>query len=212
MVLSSLGSKAGKPGGTYLVPGAQFGILLRPAAGLLPAVVQQISIRLKANYTPVSGRLRVRLVAPERWSPNTPSEYDLLPIAATYTAAELAALPNNLLTVDLSAYNIRLPATGFFVLIEGLATVAGEQYVTDKIVGNVRSGMAVIVTATNPQNPATFRETPLVEFPVIGWTASITDTETMSRQGYSKPWHFRQHDHDSKKTNNIDISLTILAE
>ncbi len=38
-----------------------------------------------------------------------------MPLTATYTAAELAALPDHVLTVDLSAYRILLPATGFFV-------------------------------------------------------------------------------------------------
>ena len=208
VVLSSLGSKIGKLRGTYLVPGTQFGILLRPQAGSLPAVVQQINVRLQANHVPVSGRLRVRLVAPERWSATTPSEHDLLPIAATYTAAELAALPNNLLTVDLSAYNIRLPSTGFFVLIEGLGTAVGETYVTDKLDGT----SYVVVTATDLQNPATFRQTPVAEFPVISWAASVTDTETMTRLGYTKPWHFKRSDRDSKKTDNVDLSLTILAE
>ncbi|WP_345127083.1 hypothetical protein, partial [Hymenobacter antarcticus] len=120
-VLSSLGTKIGKSHGTVLVPGAQYGILFQPAANLLPAVVQQIRVRFQFNRQSHSlvGRVRVRLVAPERGSSATPSMHDLVPIAATYTAAELAALPDHLLVLDLSAYNIRLPATGFFVLIVG---------------------------------------------------------------------------------------------
>ena len=212
VMLSSLGTKAAKPHGTILVPGAQYGILFQPAANLLPAVVQQISLRLGSARPPTAGRIRVRLVAPERGSSSTPSAHDLVPIAATYTAAELAALPDHVLTVDLSAYSIRLPATGFFVLIEGLATVAGEMFVTDKMVGNMNSGKMVIVTAPDPQNPATFRETPALDFPVISWTASITEIETVTRLGYSKPWTFKRRERDSKKSDNVDISLTILAE
>ena len=213
VVLSSLGTKIGKPHGTVLVPGAQYGILFQPAANLLPAVVQKISVRFR--FSPQShsliGRVRVRLVAPERSSSAMPSAHDLVPIAATYTAAELAALPNHLLVLDLSAYNIRLPATGFFVLIEGLPTNAGETYVTDKIVGN-RPGDAITITATDPTNPTTFRETPTFDYPVIAWAASITDVVTVMRRDYSKPWHFRQQNRDSRKTDNPDISLTILAE
>lgn len=214
VVLSSLGTKVGKPHGTVLVPGAQYGILFQPAASQLPAVVQQISVRFR--FSPQShslvGRVRVRLVAPERGSSAMPSAHDLVPIAATYTAAELAVLPNHLLVLDLSAYNIRLPAAGFFVLIEGLPTNAGETYVTDKIIGNSRSGTAVIITATDPTNPATFRETPTFDYSVVAWAASITDVVTVLRQGYSKPWRFRQQNRDSRKTDNPDISLTILAE
>lgn len=169
VVMSSLGIKAGKPHGTVLVPGAQYGILFQPAANLHPAVVQQINIQFRVNQhsQSLAGRIRVRLVPPERGSAATPSSHDLVPIAATYTAAELAALPNHLLNVDLSAYNTRLPTTGLFVLIEGLATVAGETYVTDKMVGNTRTGTCVVFTASDPQNSATFRETPVFDFPVV---------------------------------------------
>ncbi len=212
-VLSSLGTKVGKRSGTVLVPGAQYGILFQPAANLLPAVVQQISVRFR--FSPQShalvGRVRVRLVAPERGSSAMPSAHDLVPIAATYTAAELAALPDHLLVLDLSAYHIRLPATGFFVLIEGLATNAGETYVTDKLVGK-RVGDAITITATDPQNPATFRETSTFDYPVVAWAASITDATTVTRRDYSKPWTFRGQNRDSRKTENPDISLTILAE
>ena len=214
LVLSSLGAKVGKPHGTMIVPGAQFGILFQPAANMPPAVVQQISVRFDLNKQShaLVGRIRVRLVALKRGSSMTPSEHDLLPIAATYTAAELAALPNHLLTVDLSSYNIRLPATGFFVLVEGLTTIAGETYVTDKFVGSGSKILPVIVTASDPQNPATFRETPAFDYPAISCAASITEVETVTRLGYSKPWHIKWQEHNSKKTENVDVSLTILAE
>ena len=214
VVLSSMGAKAGKPHGSMIVPGAQFGILFRPAASMQPAVVQQISVQFELNKQShaLVGRVRVRLVDLERGSSMTPSAHDLLPIAATYTAAELAALPNHLLTVDLSAYNIRLPASGFFVLVEGLATIAGETYVTDKFVGSGKNFLPVIVTASAPQNPATFRETPAFDFPAVCWVPSITDVETVTRQGYNKPWHVKRQEHNSKKTDNVAISLTILTE
>lgn len=214
VVLSSVGTKAGKPHGTLLVPGAQFGILFRPAANMLPAVVQKIGVQFEPNEQShaLAGRVRVRLVALERGSSMTPSAHDLLPISATYTAAELAALPNHLLTVDLSTYNIRLPASGFFVLVEGLATIAGETYVTDKFVGSGKSFLPVVVTAADSQNPATFRETPAFDFPAVCWVSSVTDVETVTRQGYNKPWHIKRQEHNSKKTDNVVISLTILAE
>ena len=214
VVLSSVGEKAGKLHGTILVPGAQFGILFRPMAGMLPAVVQQISVQFQLNKQAhaLAGRVRVRLVALERGSSMTPSAHDLLPIAATYTAAELDALPNHLLTVDLSAYSIRLPAFGFFVLVEGLATVAGETYVTEKFAREKGKESYVVVTASDPQNPATFRETPAWDHPAVAWISSITDVETVTRQGYSKTWHIKRQEHNSKKTDNVAISLTILAE
>ena len=214
VVLSSVGTKAGKLHGSVLVPGAQYGILFRPAASMLPAVVQQISVQFELNKQAYAlvGRARVRLVALERGSSMTPNAHDLLPIAATYTAAELDALPNHLLTIDLSSYNIRLPASGFFVLVEGLATIASETYVTDKFVGSGKNFLPVVVTASDPQNPATFRETPAFDFPAVCWVSSITDVETVTRQGHNKPWHIKRQEHNSKKTDNVAISLTILAE
>lgn len=214
VVLSSIGTKVGKLHGTIIGPGAQFGILFRPAANMLPAMVQQINVQFKLNKQShaLVGRVRVRLVALERGSSMTPSAHDLLPIAATYTAAELATLPNHLLTVDLSSYNIRLPATGFFVLVEGLATIAGETFVTDKFVGSEGKLDHVVVTASDPQNPGTFRETRSFDYPAISWTSSITEVETVTRLGYSKPWHIKQQEHHSEKTENVAVSLTILAE
>ena len=209
VVLASVGTKPAKPRGTMLIPGAQYGILFQPAASLLPAVVQEISLRLGASRPPTAGRIRVRLVAPERGSTSTPSAHDLVPIAATYTAAELAALPDHVLRVDLSAYNLRLPATGFFVLIEGLATVPGESFVADKLVGG---GKLLVVTATDPKDPATFHETDALEFPVVSLTASFTETATVTRLGSGKGWTYKNSGHDSKKNDNVDISLTILAE
>lgn len=214
LVLSSLGTKVGKPHGAMIVPGAQFGILFRPAANTLPAMVQQISVKFHFNKQShvLAGRVRVRLVALERGSSMTPSAHDLLPIAATFTARELDSLPNHLLTIDLSSYNIRLPPTGFFVLVEGLTTIAGETYITDKMVSNKGKSSYVIVTASDPQNPATFRETPAFDYPAISWTSSITEAETVTRLGYNKPWHIKRQEHNSEKTENVDVSLTILAE
>ena len=96
-------------------------------------------------------------------------------------------------------------------MIEGLPTNAEETYVTDKIVGN-RPGDDITITATDPHNPATFRETHTFDYPVVAWAASITDVVTVSRRDYGKPWRFRQQNRDSRKTDNPDISLTILAE
>lgn len=178
-----MGTKVSKLHGLVVVPGAQFGILFRPAANMLPAIVQQISIQFEFNKQShsLTNRVRVRLVRLERGSSMTPSAHDLRPITATYTAAELAVLPDHLLTVDLSMYNIRLPAIGFFVLIEGLATIAGETYVTDKFVSNDGKDQYVVVTATDPQNPATFRESSAWDYPAISWIASITEIDTVIR-------------------------------
>ena len=214
VVLSSLGTKVGKTRGQMIVPGHQFGVLFRPDGNVLPAIAQQITIRFHVNkqsHEPI-GRVRVRLVAVQRGSSMSPSANDLLPIAATFTAAELAALPNQLLTIDLSAYNLRLPASGFFVLVEGLPTIPGESYVANKLEPRNGKLVALIVTATDPNDPATFRETPAFDYPAISRTASITDVQTLVRLGYDKPWHYTPSGHDSKKTENVDISLTILAE
>ena len=121
-------------------------------------------------------------------------------------------MPDHVLTVDLSAYILYLPATGFFVLLEGLATTAGESYVTDKLVGNKGSGTLVVVTASNPHNPATFRETRAFDYPMVAWASSVTETQTFTRLGHDKPWTLKRHDRDANKADNVDISLTILAE
>ena len=227
LTLSSLGTKAKRlggymqMGGSLMVPGAQFGILFRLAADAPPAVVQQVSIRL-ASRQAKAGRIRVRLVAPERGSTTTPSTRELAPISATYTAAQLNDMLDGLLTVDLSAYNIQMPASGFFVLIEGLATIEGETYVTDGVVGGKLSGKGVptIITATNPNIPATFHETPAFDFPGVATATSFTSAETVHRRGDHKPWDARlSHkawdpgkDGKPGKAENLDVTVQLRAE
>lgn len=211
LVLSSLGTKVGKPASFLVVPGGQYGILFRSAAAALPVLVQQISVRFAPEPARL-GRVRVRLVALARGSSMTPSPHDLLPVAATYSAAELAALPGHVLTIDLSTYNLRLPASGFFVLVEGLPDVASETFVTQRMAGNGRKSYPVIVTAADPQNPATFRETPAFDYPAISCAPSLTEIETVTRLGYDKPWHLKEQHNPSAKNENVDVSLTLLVE
>ena len=63
---------------------------------------------------------------------------------------------------------------------------------------------AIVVDATTSR--------PLASVNIVAWAASITDVVTVMRRDYSKPWSFRQQNRDSRKTDNPDISLTILAE
>ena len=220
--LSSLGTKVAPRNGVLAVPGQQFGVLFRPAVGVPLTILQQVSVRIQPGYC-TAGRLQVRVVAPVPGSMNTPGERDLLPVTVVYTAAELAALPDHLLHVDLSGYGVRMPAAGLFVLVEGLATVAGEAYVKEYITGDERSkfGVPTIVTASDLHSPATFRETPVFNFPGIATAVSTTYTETVSRRGRQKPWAMMQLGNRAwdpgkngkpGRVENVDITLTMRAE
>lgn len=221
VVLSSLGSQVGKRSGVMLIPGSQFGVFFRPAAGAPSAVLQQISVRMQTGHC-LAGRLQVRVVAPAPGSTSTPGGRDLLPTPAMYTAAELAALPDHVLTVDVSAAGLRMPAAGLFVVIEGLPTLAGELYVDDQVAGGklTKHGFPTIITAADPHNPAIFHETPAFDFPAIATAVSTTHTETVSRRN-NKPWALmllgnRPWDPGKNgkpgRTENVDIRLTLLPE
>lgn len=221
LTLSSLGTNAKRLDGCLIAPGAQFGILFRPAADAPPAVVQRVIIRLSSPKAK-AGRMRVRLVVPERGSTTTPSPRELAPISAIYTATQLNDMPDGLLNVDLSAYNIQMPATGFFVLVEGLATIEGETYVTDCVVGGKLNGkgIPIIITATDPTNPTTFHETPAFDFPGVSTATSFTSTETVHRQGDHKPWGARLgrrpwdpgKNGKPGKAENIEVTVLLRAE
>lgn len=202
-VLASVEGKGTEKHGGLVVPGSQYGVLFRPAANSAPAVVQHITIQLRPNR-PTAGRVRVRLVAVEPGEKPWPSAHDLLPVAATYTAAELASAGEKLV-VDLSANNLRLPAEGLFVLVEGLPTVPGESYVKMDAKMN-------IITALNPKDPSSYSVTPMRAFPSVEWATSETQVETVGRTGYNMPWQMHRVTNKPQKSENMNISLEVIAE
>lgn len=208
VTLSSLGPRLKEKMGVLLIPGSECGVLFRPVPGSPPAVVEQIVLLLRPNK-PKAGQLRVRLVAATDEAEPKPSSHDLLPVAATYTAAQLAALPNQQLILDISTYGLQLSATGFFVLIEGL----GSDYPAEVAVPMHRADPTphLIITATNPADSATYRRTPMNDFPALLQATSVTEVETYWRQCCNRPWRGHRLTNNPKESDNVAVSLILSA-
>jgi hypothetical protein len=202
LTLSSLAPKASRANGYCLVPGGTYATLLSPEPGSGPLLLEKLEVRLHPGQ-PTEGRLRVRLV--NAVSGPTPGTVDLLPNAPLYSAAQLAALPKGLLTLDVSAAALLLPPEGIFVLLEGLPTSTAEQCLPMR-----RDDPTpwLLLTATDPQNPATHRRTPADQFPAVSLGSSRAAPATFVRQCHHTEWLF--HPADSKgRSENLDIRLTL---
>ncbi|TGD77967.1 hypothetical protein [Hymenobacter wooponensis] len=208
VVLSSFGPKVKDKMGVLVVPGSECGVLFRPAPDSPPAVVEQITVQLRPNK-PKAGQIRIRLVAPTSEAEPRPTSHDLIPVAATYTAAQLVALPDQRLTVDISAYGLQLPPNGFFVLIEGL----GSNYPAEVAVPMQRGDPTphLILTATNLADSATYRRTPMNDFPAVVRGTSVTEVETYWRQCCNRPWRGYRLTHKPKESENVAVTLVLRA-
>ncbi|RPD44311.1 hypothetical protein DNI29_21620 [Hymenobacter sediminis] len=207
VTLASIGVKASAQTGTLVAPGLQFGILFRPAPELAPSLVEQLVVRWRPNH-PTAGRVRIRLVGVQADSLRSPSPYDLIPFAAIYTAAQLAALSDQVLRIDLSAYGLRLPPEGVYILVEGLPTDPAE---TAVVMQRDDPTPWQRITATDPLNPATYRRTPASAFPALRTAESVTTVQTLVREFPTKPWRTRQTSRQ-KKVANVDLSLVVRAQ
>ncbi|RTQ48216.1 hypothetical protein EJV47_17460 [Hymenobacter gummosus] len=205
VVLSGYAGKLKYLSGALLVPEYQVASRFRPDATTLGSVVQRLTVKFRDNH-PTAGRVRVRLLPALLTTPFTPDlTRDLLPAELMYTAAEVAALPNQELVVELASYGIRMPQEGLCILVEGLPTLPTEQFVEINPVWT-------IVTATNPQDKATYRTTPANEFPAIMEATSATTVETVSRHIHGLPWRIHDVDDKHRRVENAAVSLTLLAE
>ncbi|MCC3159545.1 carboxypeptidase-like regulatory domain-containing protein [Hymenobacter sp. 15J16-1T3B] len=203
--LSGYAGKLKYVGGVLLVPEYQTASLFRPAPGEVGSVVQRLTAQFRNNH-PTAGRVRMRLLPVLPTSPFTPDlTRDLLTGELQYSAAQIAALPNQELTVELASHGIRVPAAGLCLLVEGLPSSPEEQLVE-------LQPPWTVVTATDPRNQATYRSAPADAFPAIMVATSATSVETTSRHVHGLPWRMFDVDNQHKRVENAAVSLTLLAE
>jgi hypothetical protein len=130
-----------------VLPGQSIALLVTRPAGTpadQPCIVSQVHLYLSDKVK--EGRLRVRLVniVREAGQPDRPGLNDLLPAPVVYSTEQLRSAPKGNLLVDLSAYNLLLPAEGLCVVVDGLPTDPATDVVSVKAdpKGNV---MVVVV-------------------------------------------------------------------
>lgn len=204
LVLSSVEGKGSGRHGGLVIPGSQYGVFFQVDSLEKAVLVQQITVQLR-KARPTAGRIRIRLVAPTPGPRPLPSAHDLLPVAALYTAAELAVLAGQPLTVDLSAHQLRMPKMGLFVVVEGLASLPEERFIRMENLGTV-------VTASNPNDPASFTKTPMQAFPSLEWATSSTSVKSYIRHGDQPTWKPRTQGSGEKKADNLAISLVLATQ
>lgn len=207
VVLSSIGRKRSTPHGALFIPGYQYAVLLQPEAGSEAAIIETLAVRLRPNK-PTEGRIRIRLVSVVPGASPAPGLHDLLPDAPVYTAAQLAALPTPLLTLNLARYELRLPPEGAYVLVEGLTTDPAETCVP---MAKDDPTPWQIITATDALNPATHRRTPADKFPAFAFATSRTAVTTVFRHCHHEAWMPRSS-YKPGQPDNLDVSLTLRPE
>lgn len=203
LVLTSVQGKGTNKHGGLILPSSQFGIYFPAAASDGPVLVQEITLQV-SKVRPTAGRVRIRLVAAGAGPTPLPTAHDLLPVAATYSAGELAQLAGQPLTLDVQAYQLRMPAQGLFVLVEGLPTLPTETFIGMENLGTV-------VTAPDPQNPTAVTKTRMNAFPSFEWASSASDVTSYIRHGYNTTWKLRQAA-NVKEADNLNISLVLAAD
>lgn len=158
---------AGPALGRRLYPGQAVALLLeRPAAApaAQPCVVSEV--RLFLQERPRQGRLRVRLVEVLPGPPARPGTRDLLPTPAIFSTEQLAHAPKGVLTVDVSAANLLVPATGLCVVVECLPTDPADQ---GAVVATTRDakGRATITLTSRGATNSPGRAFPGDDFPLL---------------------------------------------
>ena len=180
----STGLHEGPKLGSRLYPGQAAGLLvMRPTSvpADQPCVITHVRLFLRDK--PQQGRLRVRLVSIEPGPPAHPGANDLLPTPVVFSTQQLANAPHGQLVLDLSAYDLLLPAAGLCVVVECLPTDPDELGVT------VRADQAkrkVFVT-TLPRPGVAARVYDVKDFPMLEATRGA-GTQTWTRAPGRPTW------------------------
>jgi hypothetical protein len=207
IILNGVNKKVSNRISCIVAPGIKYAIKFSPMSEINSAIIDKINIKLGSSKK-TEGKLRIRLVAVENEKQTLPSNKDLMPFATEYSASELSKLKDHLLSIDLNQYNISIPDQGFFVLIEGLPTYSNESRVIAK---DFDKKPWEIITATDPNDPATYRNVDMNAYPSIYLGTSKSSTRTFVYLPERGNWLERKADSNSGKAENIDVSLHLYA-
>lgn len=204
IILHSVGPKAKDYPGIRLVPGIQCASLFKPSDTTMNRV-QNITIQFYKDL-PSEGRVKVQLLTADTLPPFAPCTPSLLDgVEFVYTAKELADLPGQLLSIDLSSLNVLLPKNGLYVQLEGLPTKASEQYVEMTPTGTI-----VVEDRTAPIHQ---RVTSIQSYPAVYFVASITKVRSLSRNMHgNSSWRQRDFNAKTNWAENPIISVTCSPE
>lgn len=201
--------------GYYLIPSAEFALELPPLAEGRTGMLSQVRLQFRpGRFSVHQGGLRMRLLArPDTTKAsalNGPSGKDLLPAPITLSAVQIAAAANGAVSLDLSKYNLAMPATGLFVVLEGIGLSPEHQYVS--ITQPSKGHSALLVTGTDPKDPKTYEVTKLEEYPQLAIAESADPSITWSRGSNGKGWRLRKPNGGGTKVGNAMIAVVVMPD
>lgn len=206
ITLSPFAERPHQDGSYFLIPSVQVAVFIpgRPAG---PAQLSQLQLQLKPSTIRTGGlRVYLRGVAAEA-GPTGPA---LLPVPLVVSAQQLATAPKGLLTLDLTSYNLDLPAEGLYVQLEALGSTPEQRYVA--MTSYVNGRAPLVVTGADPADPHTYTTTRLDEYPKLALGESNDPARTWTLGSNGRGWRLVQPKPGTReKTRNSLVSLTVLA-
>ncbi|MET4075961.1 hypothetical protein [Hymenobacter sp. UYCo722] len=144
-----------------LTPGVKMAVLHLPPAGPHEYDLTGIRILVSKQYNQSNtGMLLVSVLLPDG-STHAPSTRALLPAPIAVTDREVRRAKNGVLTLDVRAYHLTLPATGVFVVAEG-APKPPYRYLGDTVFASKGFGEHRAYVHVRLGNPATPRRQRIV--------------------------------------------------
>lgn len=177
-----------------LTPGKKIAVLHMPPAGTHEYDLTGIRVLVskEANLSE-TGRLLVHLLLPDS-STHTPSARALLPAPISVTDREVRRAKNGVLTLDVRAYGITLPATGVFVVAEGAAKppyrYLGDTLFADRGFGQVRPSLHVRLAHT--KRPGKQRLVNTADFICVRDTRATVQPQTWDYVPKKERWEQRK--------------------
>lgn len=204
--------------GLYLIPSVDLALELPPLSEGKSGTLSQVRLQFRQSKLSMhQGGFTFRLLARPDTTALTadekkqlgPKGKELLPTPITVTAAQIAAAPKGLLTLDLAAYNLAMPENGLFVVLTGFGVTPDQQYVS---ITSAKGTSALLVTGTDPKNPSTYEVTKLEEYPQLAVAITPDRSITWSRGSNGKGWRLRRPETGTEKVGNAMIGVVVLAD
>ncbi|WP_139926478.1 hypothetical protein [Hymenobacter sp. DG01] len=204
VTVTPFGAKV-KPLRTYsLVAGTNIAVHL-PAS--THGTISQIQVQLKPTDVR-AGRLRVQLLAaPVGEVPTVPESATMLPAPIMVSAQQMKAAPKGLLTLDVSAHDLAMPAGGVFVVVEGLGSETAPNYVAITVPSK-GSGSPLVVTGGTDG----YETSHLNEWAELELASSEAEPRTWIKGTNGKGWILRKPKEDPKKVMNSRIAVVMVAD
>jgi CarboxypepD_reg-like domain len=173
--LNALGPKFSKAHGYIMIPSVNIAALIPPLPGNSTGVLSKVLLQFDTKNIKQGG-VRILLFASPTANPSAvPVGPSLLPEPLIVSAATMAAASKGLLSLDISSYNVQMPANGVFVQIEGVASVSEQEFV-DISAPTRGKGSAMVVLASSKEDVKTYVATKLNEFPLLASAETVSNS------------------------------------